>query len=80
MAVSGSVQFELADGTSVTVEADELRDIYQELLELTGLPGAFSTAELLVHEADQQPSNRLPVGLNGPQTVALRRALDHLAH
>lgn len=79
MASSGPVWFNLADGTSVTVEGDDLRRVYQELWELTGVPGAISTAALLADEPNRHSSSRRPVNLNGPQTVAFRRALDHFA-
>ena len=79
MATSGLVRFELADGTAVIVEGDDLRNVYQELWALTDLPGAISAAALLVHEADRHPQYRQPVSLNGPQTVAFRRALDRSA-
>ena len=76
MASTGSVQFDLADGTTVTVEEDELQRVYRELWELARLPGAISAAALLVHEAERHLSHRQTVDLNGPQTVAFRRALD----
>ena len=79
MAASGPARCALADGTAVTVEGDDLRHVYRELWALTDLPGAVSTAALLVHEAERHPHYRQPISLDGPQTVAFRRALDQSA-
>jgi hypothetical protein len=63
----------------VTVEADDLRSVYEELWALSDLPGAISTAALLRDEAGRHPHYRHPIDLNGAQSAALRRALDHFA-
>lgn len=63
----------------MTVEGDELRRVYDGLWTLTDVPGAVSTAALLMWEADRKPSYRCTVCLNGPQSAAFRRALDHFA-
>ena len=80
MATSGRVQFDLADGTAVTVEGDDLHHLYEELWALADLPGAVSAAALLIHEAERHPQYRQSVSLNGPQTAAFRRALDRCAN
>ena len=73
---SESVQFNLADGTSVAVESSDLRRVYEELWTLSGVPGAITTAALLFDEATRQPRYRHRIELNGPQSAALLRALD----
>jgi hypothetical protein len=64
----------------VTVEGDDLRPVYEELWVLSDLPGAISTAALLIDEAGRHPSHREAVKLNSQQSMALRRALDRFAH
>jgi hypothetical protein len=73
---SESVQFDLADGTSVAVESSDLRRVYEELWTLSSVPGAISTAALLFDEATRQPHYRHRIDLNGQQSAALLRALD----
>jgi hypothetical protein len=76
---SASVQFDLADGTSIAVESSDLRRVYEELWTLSGVPGAISTAALLFDEATRQPRYRHHVELNSLQSAALKRALDEFA-
>lgn len=71
-----SVHFDLADGTSLAVESNDLRRVYEDLWKLSSVPGAVSTAALLLHEAGRQPHHRHRVALNSLQSAALRRALD----
>ena len=78
MVTPESVHFDLADGTSLAVESCDLRRVYEELWELSSVPGAISTAALLFDEAARQPNYRHPIELNGPQSAALLRALDEL--
>jgi len=73
---SESVQFDLADGTSVAVESCDLRPVYEELWALSSVPGAISTAALLFDEATRQPHYRHRIELNGLQSAVLLRALD----
>jgi hypothetical protein len=73
---SESVQFDLADGTSATVESSDLRRVYEELWTLSSVPGAISTAALLFDEATRQPRYRHRIELNDLQSAALLRALD----
>lgn len=73
---SESVHFDLADGTSLAVDSNDLRRVYEDLWKLSGVPGAVSTAALLLHEAGRHPHQRHRVTLNSLQSVALRRALD----
>jgi hypothetical protein len=74
-----SLEFDLADGTNVTLEGDDLLRLYQELWVLSEFIGATSAAALLIEEAGRHAPYRRPVSLNGPQTVAFRRALEHSA-
>jgi hypothetical protein len=77
MASSTSVQFKLTDGTTVIVEREDLRQVYEELWLLSHLQGAISTAALLIDEAGRRPRLREPVNLNTAQSTALTRAIDH---
>ena len=43
-----SVHFDFADGTSVAVESSDYRRVYDELWTLSKVPGAISTAGLLL--------------------------------
>lgn len=78
MASSTSVQFDLADGTTVIVERGDLRRVYEELWVLSDLQGAVSTAALLIDEAGRNSRLREPVKLTSAQSTALRRAIDRL--
>lgn len=71
-----SVYFDLTDGTSLAVESNDLRRVYEDLWKLSSVPGAVSTAALLLHEAGRHPRHRHRVTLNSLQSAALRRALD----
>lgn len=73
---SESVRFDLADGTRVVVESGDVRRVYEDLWKLSNFPGAVSTAELLLDAAGQQPYNRRRIGLTGPQSTALRSAMN----
>lgn len=75
----GSVWFDLADGTTVIVEGSDLRRVYEELWTLADRPGAISTAAMLLDEGGKHRHYAEAVGLNQPQSDALRRALDQLA-
>jgi len=73
---SESVQFGLADGTTVAVESRDYRRVYDELWTLSRkMPGAVSTAGLLLNAA-RHPSYPRDVDLNGVQSAALRRAIN----
>ena len=74
---SESVRFDLADGTSVAVESNDLRRVYEDLWKLSSVPGVVSTAALLLDGACRHPRHR--VNLNSLQSAALRRALDGFA-
>jgi hypothetical protein len=74
-----SVTFELADGTTVIVERNDLRGVYEALWDLSRVPGAISTAALLLDEAGRPRNSRPPVNLNQSQSDVLRRALDDFA-
>ena len=71
---SESVCFGLADGTSVAVQSRDYRRVYDALWKLSKMPGAVSTAGLLLHAA-RHPSYPHAVDLNGAQSAALRRAI-----
>ncbi|HET7353554.1 MAG TPA: hypothetical protein VFJ11_05850 [Gaiellaceae bacterium] len=73
---SESIHFGLADGTTVAVGSRDYRRVYDELWILSRkMPGAVSTAGLLLHAAGH-PGYPLDVDLNGAQSAALRRAID----
>jgi hypothetical protein len=77
---SESVHFDLADGTSVAVESSDVRRVYEGLWKLSSIPGAVSTAALLLDGAGRHPHHRHRVNLNSLQSAALRRALDQFAN
>lgn len=70
-----SVHFDFADGTSVAVESSDYRRVYDELWTLSKMPGAISTAGLLVY-AGRHPGYPRAVDLSEAQSAALRRAMD----
>lgn len=75
MELSESVHFDLADGTSVAVQSSDYRRVYDELWTLSKIPGAISTAGLLLN-ATQHPGYPHAVDLSEAQSAALRRAID----
>ena len=77
---SDAVLFDLPDGTSLTVGEGDLRRVYQALWDLIDLPGAVSTAAMILHESRQSALFRQPVELTVAQGDALRQALARLAH
>ena len=50
---SDVIDFRLSDGTSLRVQDEQLRQIYQALWDLSDVPGAISTAAMLMHEGNQ---------------------------
>jgi len=77
---SESVHFGLDDGTTVAVESRNYRRVYDELWILSQkMPGAVSTAGLLLHAA-RHPSYPRDVDLNGAQSAALKRAINRSEH
>lgn len=77
MGSSDSVYFDLADGTALTVERDDIRRVYDELWRLSKVPGAVSTAALLLDGAGRHSRHRYRIDLNRVQSAALRSAIDH---
>ena len=75
----GSVHFDLADGTSLAVDQSDLGSVYTELWTLSSIPGAISTAALLLDEASRHPHYRHVISLNQAQSAALKSAVDHCA-
>ena len=75
MELSESVHFDLFDGTSVAVQSSDYRRVYDELWTLSKIPGAISTAGLLLN-ATQHPGYPHAVDLSEAQSAALRRAID----
>ena len=71
-----SVQFDLADGTSVAVESSDYRRVYEGLWKLSDVPGAISTATLLLG-ATRRPGYPHGVDLDAAQSAALRSAIHH---
>lgn len=76
---SESVHFDLADGTGLTVEHGDIRSVYDELWRLSNVPGAISTAALLL-SATRHPGYTQRVELNVAQSAVLRSAIDHFGH
>ena len=76
MDTTESVHFDLADGTNVDVESNDFRRVYEDLWKLSGVPGAVSTAALLLDEAGRHRHSRHRINLNTQQSAALRQALD----
>ena len=76
MTWSGFVRFDLADHTTVIVERDDLQRIYEELWVLSDVPGAITTAALLINQMGRHPPFRETVNLDSSQSTALRRAVD----
>ena len=76
---ANAVEFRLADGTCLVVEEADLRRIYEELWDLSGVTGAISTAVLLIDEARKYNRYRRPVELNVAESAALREAVANLA-
>lgn len=73
---SESVDFGLADGTTVALESSQYRRVYDELWKLSkNMPGAVSTAGLLLNAA-RHPSYPRDVKLDETQSAALRRAIN----
>ena len=73
---SDSVHFDFADGTSVAVDSNNYRRVYNELWTLSKkIPGAISTAGLLLN-ATQHPGYPHTVDLSKAQSAALRRAIN----
>ena len=70
-----SVHFDFADGPSVAVESSDYRRVYDELWTLSKIPGAISTAGLLL-DATRRPGYPHAVDLSEAQSAALRRAID----
>ena len=72
---SESVHFDLADGTSVAVESRDYRRVYDGLWKLSSVPGAISTATLLLG-ATRRPGYPRGVELDAVQSAALRNAIS----
>ena len=72
---SESVHFDLADGTSVAVESSDYRRVYEGLWKLSSVPGAVSTAALLLG-ATRRPDYPHGVELDAVQSAALGSAIS----
>jgi hypothetical protein len=70
-----SIQFDLADGTSVAVESRDYRRVYEGLWKLSGMPGAISAARLLLG-ATRRPGYPRAVELDAVQSAALKSAIS----
>ena len=75
MDFSESVRFDLADGTSVAVESSNYRRVYEGLWKLSSVPGAISTAALLLG-ATRRPGYPQGVELDAVQSAALSSAIS----
>lgn len=71
---SESVHFDLADGTTVAVESGHYRRVYEGLWKLSSVPGAISTATLLLR-ATRRPGYPHGVELDAVQSAVLKRAI-----
>ena len=74
-----AVEFRLDDGTALLVAVADLRPIYEALWDLSSMPGAISTAALLMDEGHKLARYRYPVELNRPQSDVLRQAVARFA-
>jgi sensor domain CHASE-containing protein len=75
-----AVTFVLPDGSTVEVGDKDMRAVYEALWDLSHLPGAISTAAVLLHEGRQSARFFHPVELNAAQGEALRTALARFAN
>ena len=74
------IKFVLPDGGMVSVSEEEMRRVYEALWDLSDLPGAVSTAAVLLHESRQPLRYRHPVELTAAQGEAIRRAVARFAN
>jgi hypothetical protein len=72
---SESVHFDLADGTTVAVESTDYRRVFEGLWKLSSVPGAVSTATLLLG-ATRRPGYPHGVELDAVQSAVLKRAIS----
>jgi hypothetical protein len=72
---SESVHFDLADGTSVAVESSNYRRVYEGLWKLSSVPGAVSTAALLLG-ATRRPGYPHAVELDAVKSAELGSAIS----
>jgi hypothetical protein len=70
-----SVSFTLDDGGTLIVLDEDVQRVYDSLWESSDVPGAVSTAALIMSMFRVRPYGRLPVGLNAPQSAVLRKAV-----
>jgi hypothetical protein len=75
-----AVTFVLSDGSTVEVNDRDMRTVYEALWDISHLPGAISTAAVLLHEGRQSARFTNPVELNAAQGEALRTALGRFAN
>lgn len=75
-----AVEFRLDDGTKLLVPIADLRPIYEALWDLSNVPGAISTAALLMDEGHKLARYRYPVELNRPQSDVLRQVVARFAN
>jgi hypothetical protein len=72
------IDFRLSDGTYLRVQDEQLRQIYQALWDLSDVPGAISTAAMLMHEGNHSARFRHPIELTVAQGDVLRQALGSI--
>lgn len=72
---SASVNFTLDDGGTLTVLDDDVQRVYESLWEISGEPGAITTAAYLMSQSRVRSHARLPIGLTTPQSAVLRKAV-----
>ena len=65
--------FRVVDGSTFTIRGEDLRSVFDVLLDLDA-PGALSAAALLNHES-RQPRQFRPIDLSAAQGEAVRSAV-----
>jgi hypothetical protein len=71
----GSVTFTLDDGGTLSVPDEDVQRVYDSLWEISGEPGAVTTAAYLMSQSRLAPNSRLPVVLTASQSAVLREAV-----
>lgn len=72
---AGSIRFSLADGGTLTIPEGEVRPVYDRLWEAAGVPGAVTTAALLLDASRQSAVTRATIELTAPQSAILRETV-----
>jgi hypothetical protein len=73
-----SVSFKLDGGGTLIVLDEDVQGVYESLWEISDVPGAVSTAALMMSMSRLRPYSRVSVGLTAPQSAVLRKAVAQL--